>query len=195
MPNKISIITISDENEDNMVSLINSFNSQDYSEKELLVLTDEVTDFPENIKVFNHQDSFEISFRLLLENSNGRYILFMHPNKYFSENSVLSELISKFDSENAQALVFSYMTLTDGKYYFHNYGDKIKLEHISPKSLSFVISQNKEFRKWTGIIFSKELLLETKIMTQKSLNICLSKAKNIVFDTKAYYVIPTNFTK
>lgn len=118
MPNKISIITISDENEDNMVSLINSFNSQDYSEKELLVLTDEVTDFPENIKVFNHQDSFESSFRLLLENSNGRYILFMHPNEYFRENGVLSELISKFDSENAQALVFSYMTLTDGKYYF-----------------------------------------------------------------------------
>lgn len=192
MPNKISIITIYDENKDNMVNLINSFNSQDYSEKELLVLADEVSDFPENIKVFNHQDSFESSFRLLLENSSGRYILFMHPNEYFSENTVLSELISKFDSENAQALVFSYMTLTDGIFYFHNFGDKIKLEHISPKSLPFVISQNKEFRKWTGIIFSKELLLETKLMTPKSLYICLSKAKNIVFDTKAYYVIPTN---
>ena len=194
MQHRVSVITIVDRETENPTNLINSFASQTYSEKELLIMTNQAIDATENLKVFTHKATYIEDRAFLMTQASGDYVIFMHPNEFFSENTVLEELMSKCLAENADALVFSYMKLEEGKFYFHHYGDDVRVRPLYPSSVPILMNRYEEFRKWTGVLYKKELVTVSSENGQENLLATLTKADKILFDTKAYYIIPAHET-
>ena len=192
MDYKISVLTVVNRACETPTNLINSFSSQSYPEKELLVMTNEELDMCNDVKVFQPQHSFIENIEFLVAQASGDYVIFMHPNEFFSENTVLEELMSKCLAENVDALVFSYMKLEEGKFYFHHYGDDVRVRPLYPSSVPILMNRYEEFRKWTGVLYKKELVTVSSENGQENLLATLTKADKILFDTKAYYVIPTH---
>jgi len=192
MQPKVSVITIVDRETENPTNLINSFSSQSYPEKELLIMTNQAIDATENLKVFTHRATPIEDRAFLMTQASGDYVIFMHPNEFFSENTVLEELMSKCLAENVDALVFSYMKLEEGKFYFHHYGDDVRVRPLYTSSVPILMNRYEEFRKWTGVLYKKELVTVSSENGQENLLATLTKADKILFDTKAYYVIPTH---
>ena len=141
MDYKISVLTVVNHAYENPTNLINSFSSQSYPEKELLMMTNQGLNVCDDVKVFQPQHSFRENIDFLVSQASGDYIIFMHPNEFFSENTALEELISKCLAENADALVFSYMKLEDGKFYFHHYGDDVRIRPLYPSSVPILMNR------------------------------------------------------
>lgn len=191
MKQKITIMTIVNNETENPNNLINSFINQTLQDKELLILTDRAIEEQENIKVY-HPQKISGRYDLLVENATGDYFLFMHPNEYFIKDNALEELLDKCIEGDAQAIVFANARLDDGVFYFAYYGDNIQVREVFPSGLPLVMAQYREFRKWTGVLFAREIVTIPYENGQKNLFASLSQANKILFDTASYYVIPAN---
>ena len=191
MTQKITIMTIVDNETENPNNLINSFIKQTLQDKELLILTDREIEEQENIKIY-HPQKISGGYNLLVENATGDYFLFMHPNEYFIKDNALEELLAKCIEENAQAIVFANARLDNSVFYFDYYGDDIQLREVFPSVLPLVMARYPEFRKWTGVLFAREIVTMPYENGQKNLFASLSQANKILFDMTAYYAIPAN---
>lgn len=189
---KVSVITlIQDLDSENASDLINSFFKQTLVEKELLVVTDETFDCQEGVKVLvNTHKEYSDKVNEAVKQAGGEYVLFMHPNEYFSDEAALEELITKCDKSEAQAVVFSYMKYDGKNLLFDHYGDNVKSRIAYPSSLPILMPRHPEFRKLTGVLLAKNIVTISQENGQKNLYDSLSNAYKIIFDTKAYYTIP-----
>lgn len=193
MKQKITIMTIVNNETENPNNLINSFINQTLQDKELMILTDSAIEEQENIKVYNSRKTSG-GYDFLVEKATGDYFLFMHPNEYFSKDTALEELLAKCIEGNAQAIVFANARLDNGVFYFAYYGDNIQVREVFPSGLPLVMAQYPEFRKWTGVLFAREIVTIPYENGQKNLFASLSQANKILFDTASYYVIPADMS-
>lgn len=193
MAQKITIMTIVNNETENPNNLINSFINQTLQDKELLILTDREIEEQGNIKVYNSRKTSG-GYDFLVEKATGDYFLFMHPNEYFSKDTALEELLDKCIEGNAQAIVFANARLDNGVFYFAYYGDNIQVREVFPSGLPLVMAQYPEFRKWTGVLFAREIVTIPYENGQKNLFASLSQANKILFDTASYYVIPADMS-
>lgn len=154
-------------------------------------MTDETFDCQEGVKVLvNTHKEYSDKVNEAVKQVGGEYVLFMHPNEYFCDETALEELITKCDKSDAQAVVFSYMRFDGNNLLFDHYGDKIKSRIAYPSSLPILMPRHPEFRKLNGVLLAKNIVTISQKNGQKNLYDSLSKADKIIFDTKAYYTIP-----
>ena len=193
MGNKISVLSVTSHSEENVSELCQSFINQSYLEKELLIITDENIEEHSNLKVFPlFTENIWESYRFLLEQATGDFVIFMHPNEYFYENHSLSKLMDKRNELNAQVIVCSYVKNKEGTFYYRHYGDNLRVSPIYKSGIAILMNRYMELRKLTGVLLAKETVQLNKNSGQLNLYDILCTTKSAFFDTNCYYVIPTN---
>lgn len=188
----ISIIILTNGQEGRLGYCINNILSQDYSNKELIIVSsnpsDTLSNYEENsmIKIYIRPELSRSEARdFSLNKVNGEYIFFINPLDALMNDQVLSNICKDMEENNSNFLAMLSLKLKDG--FFHYLEGEDDVEVITDSNSWFYFFKHHEMRTLDGKLFKKELLYNLNIHVtseQQFVNYLIHNSTNPVFDKR-----------
>lgn len=188
----MSILIALDKADTEIQRLIESIEKQSYPNIECILLCDNHFELSKDkFKIIVKEDQMDTlaDLNLLVSESTGDFLLFMHPNDFFIDDKAIENMMEVIQRKKADVMVCSYTRFKEGKFLFYHYGKDVKVYDIYPSSLPILMNRFNEFSNLYGMMIKKELAEFKSKKEQETIVTIINDANHSIFDTTAYYVV------
>lgn len=172
------------------VDRVKQLYDQTIQNKEVIVFTDnsryfqeKLTNYP--VKIYGHK---QLTIAFMQENIEGDYAIILNENENFSYNDSLEKMFLTMKKNQSDLSISSCVRYVKGEFHFSFTQDNQKIRSLSKNNFWLYTRKYFEFRKLSGILFKKELLIDLSKSEQSTVTKLLEQANNPIFDCNSHIV-------